>query len=165
MSYIVDTDVFIHAKNDHYGFDFCPAFWDWIIQANQKGQVFSIDQVRKEILLGKDELAQWAKKLNKVFFLEPDQKVFIALQEINEWVNSKSYENAGVEEFLKSGDYYLIGHALAGNHTVVTHEKRSNSKKRIKIPNVCLGVGVECASPFEMLRTLQACFVLQQFDI
>jgi len=27
MDYLVDTNVFIQAKNLHYGFDFCPAFW------------------------------------------------------------------------------------------------------------------------------------------
>ena len=27
MAYLLDSDVFIRAKNDHYGFDFCPAFW------------------------------------------------------------------------------------------------------------------------------------------
>ena len=27
MAYLLDSDVFIRAKNDHYGFDFCPGFW------------------------------------------------------------------------------------------------------------------------------------------
>ena len=27
-AYLVDANVFIQAKNLHYGFDFCPAFWD-----------------------------------------------------------------------------------------------------------------------------------------
>jgi len=27
MSYLLDSDVFIQAKNLHYGLDFCPAFW------------------------------------------------------------------------------------------------------------------------------------------
>ena len=27
-NYLIDTNVFIEAKNRHYGFDFCPAFWD-----------------------------------------------------------------------------------------------------------------------------------------
>ena len=26
--YLLDANVFIQAKNLHYGFDFCPAFWD-----------------------------------------------------------------------------------------------------------------------------------------
>lgn len=30
MAYLLDTNVFIQAKNLHYGFDFCPAFWEWI---------------------------------------------------------------------------------------------------------------------------------------
>ena len=29
MAYLLDADVFIRAKNLHYGLDFCPAFWDW----------------------------------------------------------------------------------------------------------------------------------------
>lgn len=27
MTYLLDSNVFIQAKNLHYGFDFCPAFW------------------------------------------------------------------------------------------------------------------------------------------
>lgn len=30
MSYLLDANVFIQAKNLHYSFDFCPAFWDWL---------------------------------------------------------------------------------------------------------------------------------------
>ena len=26
--YLLDANVFIQAKNLHYGFDFCPAFWE-----------------------------------------------------------------------------------------------------------------------------------------
>jgi Domain of unknown function (DUF4411) len=29
MGYLLDANVFIQAKNLHYGFDFCPAFWEW----------------------------------------------------------------------------------------------------------------------------------------
>gem|GEM_PF-6918350 len=34
MAYLLDSDVLIRAKNDHYGFDFCPGFWDWLEAAN-----------------------------------------------------------------------------------------------------------------------------------
>lgn len=30
MAYLLDANVFIQAKNLQYGFDFCPAFWDWL---------------------------------------------------------------------------------------------------------------------------------------
>jgi hypothetical protein len=29
MPYLLDSNIFIQAKNLHYSFDFCPAFWDW----------------------------------------------------------------------------------------------------------------------------------------
>ena len=28
--YLLDTDVLIRAKNEHYGFDLCPGFWQWL---------------------------------------------------------------------------------------------------------------------------------------
>ena len=54
MAYLLDADVFIRAKNLHYGFDFCPAFWDWLIQQSQGGQVYSIERVGDELLAGSD---------------------------------------------------------------------------------------------------------------
>lgn len=30
MKYLLDANIFIQAKNLQYGFDFCPAFWDWL---------------------------------------------------------------------------------------------------------------------------------------
>ena len=34
MAYVLDANVFIQAKNLHYGLDFCPAFWEWLIAQN-----------------------------------------------------------------------------------------------------------------------------------
>lgn len=48
--------------------------------------------------------------------------------------------------FLQVADYYLVAHALAHGHTVVTHEVAAPSIKKIKIPNACIGVGVKCMS-------------------
>ena len=42
MAYLLDANVFISAKNLHYGFDFCPAFWDWITANNASGRIYSI---------------------------------------------------------------------------------------------------------------------------
>jgi hypothetical protein len=57
VTYLLDTDVFIQAKNLHYGFDFCPAFWAWIDQAYAAGTAFSIEKVGDELQAGGDELA------------------------------------------------------------------------------------------------------------
>ena len=56
-NYLLDTNVFIQAKNLHYGFDFCPAFWDWLDAQNRIGKVASIDKVADELRAGADQLA------------------------------------------------------------------------------------------------------------
>lgn len=72
----------------------------------------------------------------------------------------QAYEPVAMHTFLQVADYYLIAHALAGGHYVVTHEVPGNSAKRIKIPNVCAGLGLKFLSPYEMLRRENARFVL-----
>jgi hypothetical protein len=57
MAYLLDANVFIQAKNLHYGMDFCPAFWAWLTKQNEAGQVFSIEKVADELVAGDDELA------------------------------------------------------------------------------------------------------------
>jgi hypothetical protein len=160
MSYLLDSDVFIQAKNLHYGLDFCPAFWDWLISANAKGLVVSTEKVGDEIQAGADDLATWAANRGDSFFLKPDAAILPALATVSSWASGQNYEPAAVSTFLQVADFYLVAHALAHGHIVVTHEVAAASTKKIKIPNACIGVGVKCVSPYEMLRTEKAKFVL-----
>jgi hypothetical protein len=162
MAYLLDANVFIQAKNLHYGFDFCPAFWDWLVQSNAFGRVFSIEKVADEIAAGGDELSMWAAQRGPGFFLKPDAAILPALGTISTWAVSQTYEAAAVSTFLQVADYYLVGHACAHNQTVVTHEIAAPSTRRIKIPNACIGAGVKFMTPYEMLRRERARFVLGQ---
>ena len=85
MAYLIDADVFISAKNLHYGFDFCPAFWEWLAQQNQAGKVYSIERVGNELLAGADDLADWARDRGTSFFLTPDEPLLSALPAISSW--------------------------------------------------------------------------------
>ena len=62
--------------------------------------------------------------------------------------------------FLQVADYWLVAHALAHQRTVVTHEVPAETIRKIKIPNACIGLGVACITPYEMLRRERARFVL-----
>lgn len=130
MAYLLDANVFIQAKNLHYGLDFCPAFWDWLIANNAGGNVFSIEKVGDEIAAGGDDLSDWAGKRGDGFFLKPDAALLPALGTVSAWANGQTYEPAAVNTFLQIADYYLVAHALAHGHTVVTHEIASASVKR-----------------------------------
>lgn len=161
MGYLLDANVFIQAKRLHYGFDFCPAFWDWLVHSHGKGNVASIEKVGGELTAGNDELATWATARGALFFLPPDQRVVGALTKISAWVTAQGYDPAAVSTFFQVADYYLVAHALAYGHTVVTHEKPDGAAKRVvKIPNVCIGLNVKCVTPFEMLRAEKARFTL-----
>ncbi|MDR1276219.1 MAG: DUF4411 family protein [Candidatus Accumulibacter sp.] len=160
MSYLLDANVFIQAKNLHYGLDFCPAFWQWLIDNNASGQVLSIDKISDEIAAGTDELTDWAKQHGKELFRATDAAAAAQFGRVSAWVTGQRYEAAAINTFLQVADFYLVAHALAGGHIVVTHEVPANSTKRIKIPNICAGLNLRFMTPYEMLRIEKARFVL-----
>jgi len=160
MAYLLDADVFIRAKNLHYGFDFCPAFWEWLVAHNVAGKLFSVEKVGDEVLAVEDELSEWAGKLGPGFFLPPDADVLASMAAVSAWAQAQHYEASAISTFLQIGDYYLVAHAHAGQHTVVTHEVPSTSTRKIKIPDACIGLGVKCMTPYEMLRLERARFIL-----
>lgn len=163
MTYLLDANVFIQAKNEYYGFDIVPAFWDWLITANGAGTVFSIAKVKDELLGYGDELSDWAKERDQAgdFFLEPDDAVLNGLKEVAGWARSQAFTDAVVNEFLAAADYYLVAHAFAHGHVAVTQETLEPAiTRKIKIPNACDGLGVEWMNTYTMLRTEKAKFVI-----
>lgn len=158
--YLLDANIFIQAKNLHYGFDFCPAFWEWLIQQNGSGNVASIDKVGGELQAIEDELSTWAAARGASFFLPPDDAVVPALARVSTWATGQSYEPAAIATFLQVADYWLVAHALAHSFAVVTLEVPSVSVRKVKIPNACIGLGLPCVSPYQMLRRERARFVL-----
>lgn len=160
MAYLLDSNAFIEAKKRWYGFDFCPAYWDWLDVKNQAGVVFSVERVANELLAGDDELVPWVRSRRDSFFLRPDRGVLVSLSQLSTWASSGIYDPAAVDTFLEGADAYLVAHAHAHGFDVVTHERVQNPPKNIKIPNACIQVGVTHLNTFEMLRLEQARFVL-----
>lgn len=79
--YLLDADVLIRAKNDHYAMDFCPGFWEWLIAANKAGSVLSIRAVRDELIQSvvddedeeEDDLSKWVKADGSCLFVAHDR--------------------------------------------------------------------------------------------
>lgn len=85
MTYLLDASVFIQAKNLHYGLDFCPAFWDWLVKNNAAGRVFTIDKVADEIAAGGDELTDWMQKYGAALIRPTDARVAAQFAAISKW--------------------------------------------------------------------------------
>lgn len=161
MAYLLDADVLIRASNFHYGFDFCPAFWSWVLEQHRVGKLFSVGEVGREVRAIEDELSTWAKERGDDFFLPTSAQLFPALRAVSTWVTSQAFSQAAIHAFLLSGDYQLIAQAYAAKHVVVTHEVSAPlAKKRVKIPDVCRGLDIDCINPFQMLRREGANFIL-----
>jgi len=95
-------------------------------------------------------------------FLPVAAKDLQAIAAVNRWANdSPDYEPAAKSEFASVADSFLVGMAVAGSHTIVTHEAISDGRRRIKIPNAAIANGVSVVSPFRMLRSAGARFVLR----
>ena len=122
----------ISRTSNHWNFDCCPAFWDWLIQKNDEQIVFSIEAVYKELTDGNDDLSTWAKSHKNTFFLSPDNLTQDQFTTVSTWAISQDYEQTAISEFFSVGDYFLVSHALGNRMTVVTHEIPSNSKKKNK---------------------------------
>jgi hypothetical protein len=158
--YLLDANIFITAKNSHYGFDIVPGFWDWLDKSHNAKILCSIEAVWNEIDIGKDDLTTWAAA-RRALFVKPDAKVTPSLTAVAAWASAGAFTNAAVADFLASADYELVAYAHAYKHVVVTYEQpQPNAKKRILIPNACLGVGVKWMNPYTMLRNESAKFVL-----
>lgn len=153
MPYLLDADVFIRAKRDHYRHSVCPGFWDWLAQASAAGTVYSIDKVKDELLNGSAPFMAWLAARPAGFFLTADAGVLVRMPAVSAWVNGRGCTPAATSVFFGNADFLLVAHALARGFVLVTHELPAPlSKRSVKIPDVCNGLGVTWTNPYQMLE-------------
>lgn len=156
--YLVDASVLMEAHRRYYRFDVCPGFWDCLAWHHKRGVISSIDRVRKEVEKGKDELRQWVKNTCPATFFESTvgRTIGDRYGKIISWAGTQGrYRPEALAEFATVADGWLV--AYAGEHglTVVTQEVAApESKKVVKIPDVCEAFKVPCIDTFEMLGNL-----------
>ncbi len=162
--YLVDADVFITAKNRYYAFDICPGFWKRLLHYHRDSRVFSVERVRGELLAGRktEDLVQWVRsEVPKGFFLPvDDEEVGRVYTEVMLWIQHHSnYSDSAKAEFATGDDGWLVACAKVRNAVVVTNEQPSpQSRRDVKLPDVCDGFNVRRRTIFQMLRTLGAEF-------
>ncbi len=158
--FLVDSDVLIRAKNDYYAFDICPGFWKGLVDQHQRGNVFSISRVREELSAGTktDELVQWTNStLPPGFFLGIDSDgVSDEYRGIMLWAQRHPrYVDGALAKFATGADGWLVAFAKVHGWVVVTNERpEPDSKREIKLPDVCNAFDVQYVNTYQMLRRL-----------
>ena len=128
QTYLVDSDVFITAKNLYYAFDICPGFWKSVVHHHRAGRVFSIDRVRSELLAGHktEDLVRWVRNdIPSSFFIPVDTDAVVrAYTDIMMWVQRHPrYFDIAKAKFATAADGWLVAYARVHGSTVVTNEQ------------------------------------------
>jgi hypothetical protein len=155
--YVLDANVFIQAARSYYPQELVPCFWEALVEHAKRGHILSIDRVKNELDKGQDELSEWANAHFANYFRKTDEpRIVKAYRKIARRLEkNKQYTYNAKRNFLGEADGWLIAFAKAHGYIVVTHEQSSpQSRKKIKIPDVCRRFKVECINPFMMLREL-----------
>lgn len=134
--------------------DLWPTFWAKFTDMVMRGLIYSISKVKVEVEKGNDELTAWIKEqAPKSFFLELDEDVIAKYREVQNWARRRSYKPEALDEFADVADAFLVATAAAKQMTLVTYETPApESKKRVKIPDACMALGVRYCDLNTVLR-------------
>ncbi len=163
---LLDSDVFIAAKNAYYAFDICPGFWEGLLEAHKSGRVGSIDRIRNELLQGgkEEDLVEWVRsEVPESFFADSSaEAVSAAFTEVMLWVQqSTQFYDRAKAKFATEADGWLVAYSMVHDRVVVTNEQpRPDSRNRVLLPDVCRQFNVERKDTFLMLRELSIQFGL-----
>lgn len=158
MKFCLDTNVFIEAWNKYYAIDFAAPYWGKLDELAHTGVVFATEEVKREIWKTDDNLKSWLEPRGH-FFRPIDSAVIGCLKLIYE--NQSNRRLVDSSKFRSVADPWVIAHAMAEKAVVVTKENyETNRTKRVKIPNVCEALGIECIDDFQLIRRLNLRFRL-----
>ena len=149
QKYCLDTNIFIEPWKKFYSPQFTKGYWEILENLGKKGIIFSAIEVKKEIEKIDDNLMKWIK--NKKFFKNPDENVQKKMREI-----LKKYPR--LTDHVKGrsiADPWVIAHAQCENAVVVTLEQKARKSDQVKIPDVCLGLGIECIDTYKFITRLK----------
>jgi hypothetical protein len=151
--YCLDANVLIQPWNNYYSPKLCPNFLDILSKLIDEGIIFCTSEVEREILKEDDALKDWIQSHPK-FVHEIDEDIQIKLRKI--LAEYPYLVNATKDRSM--GDPWVIAHAWSVGATVVTSEIKSNSVKRVKIPDVCEHFKVRCIDVFDFFKEVGISF-------
>lgn len=146
--YIMDTCSFSELKY-RYSEDVFEEIWKQVLDEIEKGTIMSCEEVYEELEKQDDDFFARFSKYKYMFIDITDeiQEELITILKEHEKILDLKKKKSGADPFV-------IATAKAYKCTVVTEERRNNSPKSEKIPNVCDAYGIKCITFLDMLREL-----------
>lgn len=160
MPYIIDSNIFIQAKNRDYPFEFFPGLWDWLDQKITCHDFLLLKPVYDELTSGNDPLADWVKQ-RRSYVTDLNDGSYRQIGLIAKHVRTTYPDPKCWPGFLDVADAWLIAYAAANQAVIVTNELAKIGCKKPKIPAVSAAVGVKCLSLLELFQATQPKFIFQ----
>ena len=153
--YLLDTNFFIQACR-YYPQDIFPSFWDRLQQVIEDGTIVIHETVLEEIFKNEDELTKWIKSTPKFKKVKINELIFSKYLGMCEWARDprQNYSQSAISEFEDNhrADAWICAECAVSGHILVTNEKYSNTRAKVKIPNVCQAFNIEYMSVFDFMR-------------
>ena len=162
MLYVLDTNVLITARDQYYGFDQVPEFWDWLLHQAKLERIGVPREALDEILdgkphHGKDLLYEWTRNKNN----EPVLDLGAADFDLVQTVLDHGYSSNLTEDQVSAlrADPFIVAHALAdrAGRCVVSNEnpKPTHQPHNRKIPDACAKPNIRCLPAATFIRELK----------
>ncbi|KKM11266.1 hypothetical protein SY88_09345 [Clostridiales bacterium PH28_bin88] len=147
--YCIDTSALLHGWRRDYPPDVFHSLWDQLDELVRQQKLFSSVEVLFELERGGDDIYRWAKEREHIF-LEADEEVQKVIGTIVD--NFPLFVPPDSPDGIWA-DAYVVAFGAAKKWMVVTGEKPVGpGARRIKIPNVCQAMGVECIDFLQLIR-------------
>lgn len=157
MPFLFDTNIFIRSKNELPA-DVWPSFWQAIALLIREEKIYSSEKVKKEIEQGNDELTVWMKaNATPSFYCPIDGDVLSKYSATQNWASQQNFTALALKDYADTdkADAFLVATAAAKRLTLVTYETSDPlCRKRVKIPDACLPLGVKFCDLNTALRAL-----------
>jgi len=151
LPYAIDTSGLVDGRRRYYPPTVFPGLWQNIEDLITAGSLFAPEEVLNDLARQDDEVHAWARTQAGLFVpLDDDiqQATTDILTIYAEWIPADRSRNVA--------DAFVVALARVRNCPVVSGEKWTGSPypDRVKIPNVCEGLGIRHMSFLEMLQDI-----------
>lgn len=166
MLYLIDTNILIYASKVTNPLDIHPTYWAKMKEILNRDDVFSVDKVKDEIYYYEDELLNWCKENINNNFWKKTSHILSEYAELQNWVQTRNYYDTALIEFadVKNADPFILAYSLntirkSQDITIVTLEvSNPDSKKRVKLPDICINFGIRFINNNEFFREIGVTF-------
>lgn len=144
--YVLDTSAFATLRRV-YPADVFPAVWALLDRLADEHAVVAPELVFAELAIIDDDASKWAKS-HKGVFVPTDRDIQLEVRNI-----VGAHPSLVDLKKKKSGaDPFVIALGSMRKVPVVSEEKPSGGPQKMKIPDVCRAIKLECITVLEMLR-------------